>query len=188
LISIKRKTDSFRFLLKFVFFFCRSNHEIVMLIEQSFLCGSNLYIKHCNNLDSLLYPLAQWKCTTNEKSDDTNLIIYCGRRLYCHPTFSFFIQTEKDSLEKISSSLCLMTNTINCQYSVETLLDDLRIEIFQRIQPNFYQKKLAILRLIRICQQRIQQIDSFLKLNSLRFANRFELFFFFDLLILLLFQ
>jgi hypothetical protein len=63
-----------------------------------------------------------------------------------------------------------MTICVNCQYSVETLLDDLRQQIFQRIQPNLYQRKLSILRLILICQQRIQAIDSFLKLNSLRFV------------------
>jgi hypothetical protein len=103
---------------------------------------------------------------------DTNLIIYCGRRLFCHPSFRFFIQTDFDSLEKVSSSLSLMTTCINCQYSVETLLDDLRQQIFQRIQPNLYQRKLSFLRLILLCQQRIQSIDSFLKLNSIRFVEK----------------
>ncbi|CAF3502703.1 unnamed protein product [Rotaria socialis] len=146
-----------------------SNHEIVMSIEQSFLSGSKIYIKNCNLLDSLIYPLAQWKSTSQKLNtkDDTNLIIYCGRRLFCHPSFRFFIQTEFDSLEKVSSSLSLMTTCINCQYSVETLLDDLRQKVFQRIQPTFYQRKLSILSLILICQQRIQLIDSFLKLNSI---------------------
>ena len=69
-----------------------------------------------------------------------------------------------------------MTTCINCQYSVETLLDDLRQKVFQRIQPNFYQRKLSILSLILICQQRIQLIDSFLKLNSIRFVLKFIIF------------
>lgn len=68
-----------------------------------------------------------------------------------------------------------MTTCINCQYSVETLLDDLRQQVFQRIQPNLYQRKLSILRLILICQQRIQAIDSFLKLNSIRFVLKSSL-------------
>jgi hypothetical protein len=71
-----------------------------------------------------------------------------------------------------------MTICINCQYSVETLLDDLRQQIFQRIQPNLYQRKLSILRLILLCQQRIQAIDSFLKLNSIRFVYESNVFFF----------
>ncbi len=99
---------------------------------------------------------------------DTNLILYCGRRLFCHPSFRFFIQTEFDSLEKVSSSLSLLTTCINCQYSVETLLDDLRQQVFHRIQPNLYQRKLSILRLILLCQERIQAIDLFLKINSIR--------------------
>lgn len=78
-------------------------------------------------------------------SKDTNLIIYCGRRLFCHPSFRFFIHTNTDSLKNVSSSLSLMTTSINCQYSVETLLDDLRQQIFQRLQPKFYQRKLSIL-------------------------------------------
>ncbi|CAF4014418.1 unnamed protein product, partial [Rotaria sordida] len=149
-----------------------SNHEIVMLIEQSFLSGSKIYIKNCNSLDSLIYPLAQWKSTTQKfnTKDDTNLIIYCGRRLFCNPSFRFFVQTDIDSLDKVSPSLSLMTTAINCQYSVETLLDDLRQQVFQRVQPNIYQRKLSILRLILICQQRIKSIDSFLKLNSIRFV------------------
>ncbi|CAF0817919.1 unnamed protein product [Adineta steineri] len=42
----------------------RSKHDVVMSIEQSFLSGSKIYIKNCNTLDSLLYPLAQWKATS----------------------------------------------------------------------------------------------------------------------------
>ncbi|CAF4450561.1 unnamed protein product, partial [Adineta steineri] len=35
-----------------------------------------------------------------------------------------------DSLDKVSPSLSLLRTLINCQYSVETLLDDLRQQIF----------------------------------------------------------
>ncbi|CAF5124790.1 unnamed protein product, partial [Rotaria sp. Silwood1] len=163
-----------------IYFDDESNHEIVMLIEQSFLSGSKIYIKNCNSLDSLVYPLAQWK-STSEKFQNTNLIIYCGRRLFCNPSFRFFIQTDFDSLDKVPPSLSLMTTSINCQYSVETLLDDLRQQVFQRVQPNYYQRKLSILHLILICQQRIQSIDSFLKLNSIRFDFTKKLFLFYHL-------
>lgn len=164
-----------------------------MLIEQSFLSGSNILLENCNELDSLLYPLAQWKGTSqkgNEKDgrtpslssshllffiQDTNLIIYCGRRLYCNPSFGFYIKCEYDSLEKVPSSLSLLTTPINCQHSVETLLDDLRQIVFQRLEPKLYQRKLSFLRLILLCQQRIQLIDSFLKLNSNKFV--FSIFF-----------
>lgn len=37
-----------------------------MLIEQSFLSGSKIYIKNCKSLDSLIYPLAQWKSTAQK--------------------------------------------------------------------------------------------------------------------------
>ncbi|CAF1445630.1 unnamed protein product, partial [Adineta steineri] len=108
------------------------NHTIIIKsIEQSFLSGSKIYIKNCNTLDSLLYPLAQWKATSQESNlnDDSNLIIYCGRRFYCNPSFRFYFHTTCDSLDKVSSSLSLLTTSINCQYSVETLLDDLRQQI-----------------------------------------------------------
>ncbi|CAF4106350.1 unnamed protein product, partial [Adineta steineri] len=152
----------------------QSKHDVVMSIEQSFLSGSKIYIKNCNTLDSLLYPLAQWKATSHESNsnDDSNLIIYCGRRLYCNPSFRFYFHTTCDSLDKVSSSLSLLTTSINCQYSVETLLDDLRQQIFQRIQPNLYYKKLSIFRLILLCQLRIEAIDSFLKSNAV--SDEFE--------------
>ncbi|CAF1291623.1 unnamed protein product [Adineta steineri] len=106
----------------------QSKHDVVMSIEQSFLSGSKIYIKNCNTLDSLLYPLAQWKTTSHESNsnDDSNLIIYCGRHLYCNSLLHFYFDTTCDSLDKVSSSLSLLTTSINCQYSVETLLDDLR--------------------------------------------------------------
>jgi len=48
-----------------------------MSIEQSFLSGSNIYIKNCNSLDSLLYPLAQWKVTSQKNNTkDGILFIY----------------------------------------------------------------------------------------------------------------
>ena len=40
-----------------------------MSIEQSFLSGSKLYLKNCHELDSLLYPLAQWKSTSTISND-----------------------------------------------------------------------------------------------------------------------
>ena len=53
----------------------RSNHQTGMSIEHSFLSGSTIYIKACHTLDSLLYPLAQWRsrsakshCTDSQSS------------------------------------------------------------------------------------------------------------------------
>ena len=100
----------------------------------------------------------------------SNLILYCGRRLFCHPSFHFLLHTDVHSFEQASSALLLMCTPINCQLTVETYLDDLRQKIFQRIQPRLYQQKLALLNLILHCQQRIQAIDSFLKTNSIRFV------------------
>lgn len=99
---------------------------------------------------------------------DSNLILYCGRRLYCNPSFRFYLHTNRDSLAKVSSSLALLTTAVNCQYSVETLLDDLRQQVFQRIQPALYKKKRSIYRLILLCQERVQAIDAFLKSNTIR--------------------
>ncbi|CAF3849555.1 unnamed protein product [Adineta steineri] len=65
-----------------------SKHDVVMSIEQSFLSGSKIYIRNCNTLDNLLYPLAQWKATSHElnSNDDSNLIIYCGRHFDFYTT------------------------------------------------------------------------------------------------------
>ncbi|CAF1148393.1 unnamed protein product [Adineta ricciae] len=146
-----------------------STQDVVVAIEQGFLSGAKIYVKNCQSLDSLLYPIAQWKATSEESrvKDDSNLLFYCGRRLYCNPSCRFYFHTNCDSLEKVSSSLSLLTTPVNCQYSVETLLDDLRQQVFQRIQPSLYKKKLSIYRLILLCQQRIQAIDTFLKSNTI---------------------
>jgi hypothetical protein len=45
-----------------------------MLIEQSFLSGSNIYIKSCNSLDSLIYPLAQWKVTSQKTNTKDGIL------------------------------------------------------------------------------------------------------------------
>jgi hypothetical protein len=45
-----------------------------MLIEQSFLSGSKVYIKNCNSLDSLLYPLAQWKATSQKSNTKDGML------------------------------------------------------------------------------------------------------------------
>ena len=167
-----------------------------MSIEQAFLSGATLYLKNCHQMDSLLYPLAQWKSTSQRTTLKdglslslltletkslsfslslsvclaSNLILYCGRRLFCHPAFRFLLHTDTHSFEQVSPALLLMCTPINCQLTVETYLDDLRQKIFQRVQPKFYQQKLALLNLILQCQQRIQAIDLFLKTNSIRFV------------------
>ncbi|CAF1683486.1 unnamed protein product, partial [Adineta ricciae] len=100
-----------------------STQDVVVAIEQGFLSGAKIYVKNCQSLDSLLYPIAQWKATSEESrvKDDSNLLFYCGRRLYCNPSCRFYFHTNCDSLEKVSSSLSLLTTPVNCQYSVETL-------------------------------------------------------------------
>ncbi|CAF0980467.1 unnamed protein product [Adineta steineri] len=51
----------------------KSKHDVITPIEQSFLSDSKFYIKNCNTLDSLLYPLAQSKVTSHESnSNDEN--------------------------------------------------------------------------------------------------------------------
>ncbi|UJR11505.1 hypothetical protein I4U23_015686 [Adineta vaga] len=146
-----------------------AKQDVMVAIEQGFLSGGKIYVKNCQSLDSLLYPIAQWKATSEESiaHDDSNLLFYCGRRLYCNRSCRFYFHTNCNSFEKVSSSLSLLTTAINCQYSVETLLDDLRHQAFQRIQPNLYKKKLSIYRLILLCQQRIEIIDAFLKSNTI---------------------
>ncbi|CAF0871195.1 unnamed protein product, partial [Didymodactylos carnosus] len=145
--------------------FDHGTNDAVMLIEQSFLNGTTLKITNCKSLDSILYPLAQWKTTLNEQNrkDDSNLIIYCGRRLYCSPNFSFLFQTDYSSLKSIDRSLTLLTTCCNYQYSVENLLDDLRTEVFHCIKPKLYQMKLNILKSVLIGEQRVKSIDELLK-------------------------
>ena len=62
----------------------------------------------------------------------------------------------------------MMTTPIYCQYTVETLLDDLRQIFFKRLQPKLYQEKFEILKLILQCQQRILIIDSLIKNSSMK--------------------
>ena len=47
-----------------------------MLIEQSFLSGSNIYIKNCNSIDSLLYPLVRWKATSQKINTKDGILVF----------------------------------------------------------------------------------------------------------------
>lgn len=102
---------------------------------------------------------------------DTNLVIYCGRRLFVNPSFHFYIETGEDRIEKIDSSLMLMTTPVFCQQTVETLLDDLGLLVFKKVQPKYFYQKLAIYKLIDECEKRIDSIDRFIKTNAIKFDN-----------------
>ncbi|CAF3937798.1 unnamed protein product [Adineta steineri] len=121
-------------------------------------------------LIDLFVQYNQWikKYYNLEKIHFDNQYVFFSRRLHCNPLFCFYFHTICNSLDKVSLSLLLLTTSIHCQYSIETLLDDLRQQIFQYIQPNLYQKKLSMFRLILLCQLRIEAIDSFLKSNAIR--------------------
>ena len=93
--------------------------------------------------------------------------MYCGRRLFVHPSFHYLVHLDENSFEKVSSLLLLFSTPIHCQYTVETFLDDARLLIFERIEPKVYREKFALLQLVLQCQQRIRSIDSFLQQNSI---------------------
>ncbi|CAF1029825.1 unnamed protein product [Adineta steineri] len=48
----------------------QSKHDVAMSIEQPFLSDSEIYIKNCNTLDSVLYPLVQWTATSHESNSN----------------------------------------------------------------------------------------------------------------------
>ena len=163
-----------------------------MTIEHSFLAGRTVYIKACHALDSLLYPLAQWRsrsakshCTDSQSSIliavineiekcllDSNVLVYCGRRLSCHPSFRILLESDVDSFAKISSTTLMMTTPVNCEYSLEIFLDDLKQMIFERMEPELFQRKLSFVRLQLECQRRIRSIDRFVQGNPIRFVGR----------------
>lgn len=62
-----------------------------MLIEQSFLSGSNIYIKNCNSLDSLLYPLSQWKATSQKTNAKDGWIFFKFYLKFCEKKFFFLV-------------------------------------------------------------------------------------------------
>lgn len=67
-----------------------------MLIEQSFLSGSNILLKNANVLDSLLYPLAQWKGTSEKGNKKDGKILFNAHRIilslvYCRYQFDHLL-------------------------------------------------------------------------------------------------
>ena len=93
---------------------------------------------------------------------DSKLVLFSNRRLFCNPNFQMYFQTTK-LLNTFSPNTLTSTTPISFDPSIENFVDQFQMVIFYYLFPEEYKKRTFLLNLIKECNQKLKDIDNFLK-------------------------
>ncbi len=149
------------------------NSEDLLTIEKSFQNGTKLLFSNCSEIDSALLPLIYYKnsltnpqISPNSKAvlaaDESRLIIFSNRRLFCNPNFEIYFETL-NPFNTFSPNLLTCTTPISFDPSVENFIDQFQLSLFQILFPDEYAKRNLVLKHIKECNKKLVQIDDITK-------------------------
>jgi hypothetical protein len=138
--------------------------EDMIAIEKSFQSGTRIMYSNMSDFDSLLLSMLYYKNSMNQASpsDDSRLIMFAGRRLFCTPTFRMYFETELP-FSSFSPNILTSTTPISYQLSVENLIDIFQLKIFEVLYPEEFIKRRLLLNCVKECNDKLEGIDKMLK-------------------------
>lgn len=98
----------------------------------------------------------------NENNEDSNLVLFSNRRLFCNPKFQIYFHTIKP-LSSFSPNTLTATTPISFDPSIENFVDQFQMVVFYYLFPEEYKKRNLLLNLIKECNQKLKTIDTLLK-------------------------
>jgi hypothetical protein len=121
-------------------------------------------IANCSHIDSTVHPLIQYKNALSETNneDDSRLILFSNRRLYCNKSFKIFFSTTIPLKSFATNTLC-STTPVNYTPSIENHVDQFQAELFELMFKNEFERKNLLLDKIRECEGKLSEIDNLMK-------------------------
>ncbi|CAF0814108.1 unnamed protein product [Brachionus calyciflorus] len=140
------------------------NSEDLLAIEKSFQSGTQILYSNCTEIDSILLPLIYYKNSMNHtvNADDSRLVFFSNRRLFCNPQFQMFFETSVP-LETFSPNTLTCTTPISYSSSVENLIDQFQFSLFETLFPEEYKIRKILLDSINECNEKLKLVDELLK-------------------------
>ena len=139
------------------------NPEDMIAIEKSFQSGSKILYTDCNDIDSSLLPLIYYKNSMNDANlENSRLVLFSSRRLFCNPTFQMYFATNKP-LSTFTPNTLSYTTPISYAPSIENFVDKFQQVLFKSMFPAEYKKRNHLMLIIKDCTQKIKNIDFILK-------------------------
>ena len=125
-----------------------------------------MFYTNCKEIDSILLPLIYYKNAMNNNmnqgADDSKLVLFSNRRLFCNPTFQMYFETPKE-FNTFSPNILTCTTPISYKPSVENFIDQFQNTLFELLFPDEYKKRIILLNIIKECNKKLTQIDEVLK-------------------------
>ncbi|RNA06879.1 dynein heavy chain axonemal-like, partial [Brachionus plicatilis] len=140
------------------------NSEDLLSIEKSFQSGGQTLYTNCTEIDSILLPLIYYKNSMNQvpSADDSRLVFFSNRRLFCNPQFHMYFETSIP-LDSFSPNTLTCTTPISYSSSVENLIDQFQLSLFENLFPEEYNKRKILLDCMNECTDKLKQVDDLLK-------------------------
>ncbi|CAH1797693.1 unnamed protein product [Owenia fusiformis] len=138
----------------------RTEPSVMVAMEKAIMKGKPLLLKHCEEtIDNVIMPLIDHRNTSKEmeQTEESRMIIYCGRRSLCHPTFHLYMSTDLPK-PKYSATVACTTTLVNYGISTEAMVDDLLARAFTRVRPELYRERRLALKGISQDQELLIQI------------------------------
>jgi hypothetical protein len=142
----------------------RRNSQDLAVIEKSFQSGNQILYTNCNGIiDSTLLPLVFYKNTmTINKDDDSKLLFFTNRKLFCNDKFQSYFEASTP-LNVFSPKALVITTPISYEPSIENLVDQFQMNLFSYIFPEEYELRNLLMSRIRECNDKLEEIDSLIK-------------------------
>ncbi len=140
------------------------NPEDLLTIEKSFQSGARILYTNCSEIDSSLLPLIYYKnaLASASDSDDSRLVLFAQRRLFCNPAFQMCFSTSL-ALNSFSPNTLACTTPVSYAPSIENFVDMFQLALFRSMFPEEYAKRAMLTDTVRQCTQKINEIDLMLK-------------------------
>lgn len=95
-------------------------------------------------------------------SDDSRLVLFSMRRLFCNPVFQMYFTTTQP-LSHFTPNTLSCTTPISYAPSIENFVDQFQLVLFKIMFPEEYKKRNLLMETIRECSVKVKEIDYMLK-------------------------
>ena len=141
------------------------NPDDLVTIEKSFQSDMRtLYLNCAAEIDSILLPLVYYKNASSfeSKYGESTVVIFANRRLICQPVFQMYFETC-EKLHAFSPDILCATTPISYMPSIENLIEQFELALFEQLFPDEFQMRTHLFALIRECNEKLRVIDTILK-------------------------
>ncbi|XP_055866060.1 uncharacterized protein LOC106055129 isoform X2 [Biomphalaria glabrata] len=143
----------------------KSEPHVMSSLEKAITKGRPVLLKNLSDaIDNTIMPLVHHRNTSEDQNfeDEPRMILFCGRRILCHPNFRCYLSTHL-SKPKFNPVTASSVTLINFGVSHDTLTEDLLTRLFARIRPDLFAERKRALKNLQLQKNTLYRFSEIVK-------------------------